>query len=139
MSRPHWIDELADDVATRLFSSDPLPPLGCHSFHDEEMEQWEVTLFASRTEIIGGPKDGTLSDATFAVDLRELLPLFTEVDSFYWQTNSLGDEDELGPHTSIEGSYQGHRVWLRILAVAPDRFEPGRYVRVHDLRIEDRW
>jgi hypothetical protein len=116
-----------------------MPPLGCHTYFDEELGQWEVTLFASRTEIIGGPEDGTLCDATFAVDLRDLLPLLDDVESFYWQANPLGDEDELGPHVAIEGAYRGQPVWLRIVAIAPDRFEAGRHVRIHERRIEDLW
>jgi hypothetical protein len=33
--------------------------------------------------------------------------------------------EQTGQHISIEGTYQGHLVWLRVLAEAPDDEEPG--------------
>ncbi len=45
------------------------------------------------------------------------------VDAVAWQ--SLGFPSGEGPHVSIEGVYQGHEVFVQVLAYAPEDEEPG--------------
>ena len=60
------------------------------------------------------------------MDLDGLRSVFDGVDDFSWQT--LGLTYSEGPHVSIEGLYQGHQVFVRVLAYAPDDEEPGMKV-----------
>lgn len=136
---PHWLSDLADAVAEKMHALDVLAPIGCHYYRNRAIDQWEVTLFASRTEIVGGERDGQLTNSRFDLDLRAVLELFEHVAGAHWQTMALGPDDELGAHISIEGTFQGKSVWVRILSHPPTRFDKGRNVHVHGLRIEDVW
>ncbi len=46
-----------------------------------------------------------------------------QIDAMVWQ--SLGFLSGEGPHVSIEGVYQGHEVFIQVLAYAPEDEEPG--------------
>jgi hypothetical protein len=118
---------------------DVLAPLGCHYYYNEPAEQWEVALFASNTEVVGGKRDGSLKPSRFSVDLQRVIAEFDSVSALHWQTLSMGPADELGPHLSLEGTFESRSVWLRILAHAPARFESGRYFRLYEMRLEDIW
>ena len=139
MGTPAWVMQLAAEVASTVRATDAPAPLGCHVFRNDELALWEVTLFASSTETVGGPLDGRITPANFHLDLRALQDLFEEVTVVGWQAQPMGEDDELGPHISLEGTYVGNDVWLRILAQAPARFGPGRYVHVLESRIENAW
>ena len=131
------LQKFADAVALQMNPVDLLAPVGCHfCFVDDT---WEVTLFASSTQIVGGKKDGVLRHSRFHVDLRGVIDLFSEIWSLTWQPLSLAADDELGPHLSIEGLFAEHPVWLRILARAPKRFDPGRRAIVYDATWEETW
>lgn len=134
---PAWLKKLADDVALQISPSEVLSPIGCHFCCVEGV--WEVTLFASSTQIVGGKRDGVLRSSRFNVDLRAISDLFARVDSVQWQALPLGPTDELGPHVSLEGTYEGNPVWLRILSKAPKRFKPGRRAVVYEAAWEEIW
>ncbi len=136
---PEWIVELTERALAEIHAVDLLSPIGCHYFWNKFGQQWEVTLFAARTEIVGGEYDGSQSASKFSVDLTALLAIFDRVHSFHWQALSQGEDDELGSHISLEGIYQDHNVWLRIPAMAPERFQTGRRANVYELRVEDTW
>ncbi|MEX0715077.1 MAG: hypothetical protein WD066_00750 [Planctomycetaceae bacterium] len=136
---PSWLSHLADQVAQRLRAADILAPLGCHYYRNRVLDQWEVTIFAGSTEIVGGELDGELRYSNFQLDLRELFGLFDLVDTFHWQADQMGPDDELGPHVSVEGSFEGHPVWLRVLARPPARFPKGRNLLTDTLKLEDVW
>lgn len=134
---PEWLTSLADAAASLFSPADILSPIACH--YCEIGEVWEVTLFASQTEVLGGPMDGGLRPSRFHVDVKRLGELFDEVDVIYWQAHGFGREDDLGPHLGIEGRCRGHRVWLRVPSLPPKRFPPGRRAVTHDRAWEDLW
>ena len=134
---PTWLREFANAVAGTIQPVDVLAPLGCHFHRDGDV--WEVSLFASSTEIVGGQQDGNVRPSRFAVDLAALTGVFEQVQTFHWQVMAANRWDELGAHVSLEGRYQGHAIWLRILSRAPQRFQPGRQARVYDLSWEEVW
>ncbi|WP_373651257.1 MULTISPECIES: hypothetical protein [unclassified Schlesneria] len=134
---PDWLSSFADDVTSCIRSHDDLAPLGCH-FHDMD-GIWEITLFASLTEVIGGPHDGRLRPSPFSVDVKPLLAAFSHVDKVTWQALRVDPSDELGPHLSIEGLVGTKPVWLRITSIAPERFEPGRHRLANQQAFKDIW
>ena len=138
-TRPDWLERLANEVIRQIHAVDVLAPIGCHSFHNQEDDQWEVTVFASSTEIIGGRLDGKITSSKFALDVRGLYELFTDVTCIEWQSHQLGPEDELGAHILIEGTFEGFSICLRVLAQAPERFQVGRYVYTEESRLENVW
>lgn len=134
-----WITDLAKRVLDEILPIDPLAPIGCHHFQDPMTGQHEVTLFASKTEIVGGAEDGRQDDSKFCLDLNGVFDLFEEVTDFRWQTSPVNSEDELGAHVAVEGLYQGNPLWLRILASAPARYDHGRVINVHTAELENLW
>jgi hypothetical protein len=96
-------------------------------------------VFASATEVIGGSRDGELRSSRFHVDVLGVCQLFDEIASVTWQTHRLGQRDDLGAHLSIEGQIQGESVWLRIPAVAPHPFAPGRLAHALTQQWEEVW
>lgn len=136
-SPPDWLREFADAIAEQIRAVDLLAPIGCHLFH--AVDVWEVTLFVSSTEVIGGQHDGRERASRFFLDLQGVASVFDTVESFAWQAQDLGDDDDVGPHISVEGSYQGEAIWLRIPATAPPAFQPGRQANAYHHRWEETW
>jgi hypothetical protein len=134
---PTWLSHFVNAVTLTLHSHEVLSPLGCH--FQQIADVWEITVFASRTEVIGGSRDGQFRPSLFSVDLKSVLALFSSVDEIHWQAQSLGSTDELGSHLSVEGRYGDQEVWLRITAVAPERFDAGRRAMVNQQGFEEVW
>jgi hypothetical protein len=134
---PEWLQKFADAVALQMNPIDLLAPVGCHFCLVEDT--WEITLFASSTQIVGGKRDGVLRHSRFNVDVRAVMDLFSNVWNMTWQPIPVAADDDLGPHLSIEGSHAEFSVWLRILARAPKRFDPGRRAIVYDATWEENW
>jgi hypothetical protein len=136
---PTWLNSLASAAAEHIHGVDILSPLGCHCYHNRARDEFELTVFASRTQIIGGHMDGQEVGSSFDVNLGDVMDLFDEPPRVGWQALAKGKEDQLGPHVSFEGTYMGQAVWLRILSQSPDRYEHGRNLNIHTLKLDDLW
>ena len=136
-SPPDWLSNLVNALAAHIHSHDVLAPLGCHFQFVNNV--WETTLFASRTEIVGGSEDGRSRNSSFDVDVKSVIELFSNVEKIAWQAQPLDQFDELGAHVAIEGLYEGKQVWLRITATSPERFEAGRRAFVNQHQFEEIW
>ena len=139
---PRWIERLADLISRGFRSDDLLAPIGCHfHFQDDDAghPQWEVTLFVSHTEFLGGARDGQVAVSRYMLDLKEVMTAFDAVNSFYWQAQTMADDDQLGPHIGLEGEFEGNSVWLRITSEPPAQFEAGRTVDLYADAVEDNW
>jgi hypothetical protein len=134
---PDWIARLANAAAGHLAPVEPLAPLGCHCH--QEGSVWELSLFPSDTEMVGGSRDGQRLGSRFVVDVTRLLLLFSDVYDCTWQPARFDGEDELGCHLAVIGKYFNQVVALRVLSKAPQRFPPGRRAIVHEGRWEERW
>jgi len=135
--QPVWLKEFVERACACLHPIEEMPPIGCHAANIGET--WEVSLFVSPTEIVGGQHDGERLACLFAVDLIDLLQLFDVVESAGWQPHPQNEQDELRNHVAVEGYVEGHRVWLRVLADLPDRYAPGRYLNLYDQGFLDTW
>ncbi|QDT38834.1 hypothetical protein [Stratiformator vulcanicus] len=136
---PKELKELVTSAVESIIGIDVPAPLGCHYRHNELRDEWEITLFAAKTEIIGGPDDGRNTASRFWLDLDQLRGIMTEVASFGWQAVEAGEGDEVGPNVAVIGQYQGYQVWLRILAEAPARYEAGRSADVLAAEFRNLW
>ena len=70
---------MVNKVAVQMHAMDILAPLGCHHYFNKSRKQWEVTLFASSTETVGGKFDGQISSSKFTVNLAKLQEVFSDV------------------------------------------------------------
>jgi len=136
---PKWIQDFVKHVIPTMNVVEISPPIGCHYYFNSVNFQWEITIFAAKTEIIGGSLDGKINGTCFGVDLIPLQSLFHKIEEFHWQTHPVKHDDELGNHISVMGMLGSQSIWLRICAEAPQRFPTGRYLRVDQETIEDIW
>lgn len=138
MSEPAaWLQVFADSVARAIAFANSSASFGCHFCHAEGV--WEITLFAEATEVVGGPKDGSIKTTCFGVQITEVLDLFQNITSCSWQAQSMGEGDDLGPHLAVEGIYKGRNVWLRVLAEPPEHFPVRRVSQTPRLVSDDGW
>lgn len=134
---PQWLSQFSENICTALYAVERMPPIGCHVAQVRDV--WEVSLFVSETEIVGGRFDGERISCLFLVDILELLHQFDVVESASWQPHQINEHDELRGHISVTGYHQGHHVWLRILSETPERFGPGQVANLRQQRILDTW
>lgn len=135
--QPEWLRQFADNVCACLIPIEAMPPIGCHVARVGDC--WEITLFISPTEIVGGQYDGERIPSLFVLDSLEVQHLFDVVDSASWQPHPVNELDELGAHFSVTGYVQGNLVWLRILGEVPQRFESGRFANLLEQRFMETW
>ncbi len=137
VSPPGWLKELADATALLMMPADVIAPIGCHYCCVDDV--WEITLFASSTQIVGGGRDGEVRRSRFTFDIQALTVNFAHVSQVSWQAHALGPDDELGPHVAIEGKFGDQEVRLRVLAFPPKRFASGRRAIVYVPSWEETW
>jgi len=118
---PDWVYGLVEAVAARMEALSGPGPLGF--LYREEEGIWDIAIYPKPVELAGGAEDGRIVAPAFSLDLEELRAEFERVDAVSWK--SLGYPGGEGPHVSIEGVYQGHLVFVRVLAYAPEDEEPG--------------
>jgi hypothetical protein len=116
-----WLDGLLEVVAGCVEADSPMGPLGMR--HHEEEGFWEVWVYPTPVELVGGAHDGDVVAPGFTLDLEELRQGFDSVVAFGW--NALGLNWPEGPHVHIEGVFRGLEVFLQVLAYAPEGEEPG--------------
>jgi hypothetical protein len=114
-----------------------MAPIGCHYYCTENT--WEISLFVSSTQIVGGQRDGEVRRSRFCLDIDAVRKLFTEVHGVAWQAQVLASDDELGPHIEVHGNFADNDVKLRILAFPPKRFASGRRAIVYERAWEETW
>jgi hypothetical protein len=120
---PQWLVSLVDAVGNRLEPHSATGPLAFR--WRQEGDFWEIAVYYTPGEVIGGAEDGAVIVPGFSLHVQELISAFEKVTGACWHSHSFGPHDSLGPHISIEGVYQGHEVWLQVLAEAPEDEEPG--------------
>jgi hypothetical protein len=89
----------------------------------EEGGFWEVWIFPTPVELVGGAHDGAVVVPGITLDLEEFQAAFDKVEAFVW--NALGLNYPEGPHIAIEGVFLGREVYLQVSARAPEDEEPG--------------
>src|SRR5262249_51757868 len=120
---PAWLDSLVETVANAMTSHGVPGPVGFRFRQDDGM--WEGLVYPLPVELVGGAHDGGVVAPGFSLDVEGLRAAFARVDDISWTAQGLGPGDDDGRSLSIAGHYQGHEVWLRVLAYAPNDEEPG--------------
>jgi hypothetical protein len=120
---PQWLMSLVDAVGNRMEPHSATGPLAFR--WRQEGDFWEIAVYYTPGEVIGGAEDGAVIVPGFSLHLQELISAFEKVTGASWCSQSFGPHDSRGAHISIEGVYQGHEVWLQVLAEAPEDEEPG--------------
>ncbi len=116
-----WLDQLLAAVVACVEAHSAMGPLGMR--YREEEGFWEVWVYPTPVELVGGRHDGEIVVPGFTLDLEQLRAAFDSVAAFGW--NSLGLNSDEGPCVSIEGHFQGREIFLQVLAHFPEGEEPG--------------
>ena len=121
---PSWLNPLVEVVAQNLTVHGPAGELGLR--YREVDDVYDVLLYPLPVEMVGGAHDGGLAAPGFALDLHAVLPAFAKVDAVAWDAHgTVPNNAETGPCLSIEGTVADQRVWLRLLAYAPEDVRPA--------------
>jgi hypothetical protein len=126
---PDWLISLVDSVADCMEAAAPSGPVGYRWLNDDG-EFWEVLVYSTPVQLVGGAVDGEIVYPLFSLDLQGLSSCFDEVVDFRWQAQDFGPHDLEGPHVSVEGVYRGRNVYLRVLSEPPEDEEPGMDLEV---------
>lgn len=116
-----WLDSLLEAVGNCVEADSPMGPLGLR--YREAEGFWEVWIYPTPVELVGGRHDGEIVVPGFTLDLEQLRSCFDSLAAIHW--NALGLNLTEGPHVSIEGVYEGREVFLQVLAYAPRGETPG--------------
>ena len=136
---PNWLQKFSHAAASSILDHEWHAPIGCHFHHNKLIPEWEVTLFLSATEVIGGALDGTQVPIPMQVNIGRVLELFDAAPEVHWQTHAIADDDQLAQHIAFQGTVGGQNIWLRILQHAPQGVEPGRLVDSSTGTTQDLW
>ena len=124
---PDWLEDLVEAVAGCMEVDEPMGPLG-YRWHEEDGDFWEIDLYPTPIELVGGAVDGAIVDPGYSLDLAALQSVFERIDALYWNTHGYHGSEP--PFVSVEGIYEGREVFLRVLSAAPDGEEPGMKFQV---------
>lgn len=89
-----WLDHLLEAVSSCVEADSPMGPLGL--LYREEDGYWEVWVYPTPVELLGGAQDGAVVVPGYRLDLEALRLTFTSVAAFGWDALGLNDPD--GPH-----------------------------------------
>ncbi len=128
MRPPGWMESLVDIVLGCMDPHNTLGPLGYRWRNEDDF--WEIWVYPTPAELVGGAADGTVVNPGFSLDVQQLLAVFEKLADVSWLAQPLGPHDQDGPNLSFDGVYDGHEVWLTVLSRAPDDEEPGFKVDV---------
>jgi len=117
------METLVEVISECVEAHSPMGPLGYRYL--AQGDPCELMVYPTPVELVGGAEDGAVVLPGFSLDLHVLLAHFDRVEACRWSPHGLGPYDPDGPCVSIEGLYQGHDVWLRVLAEPPEDEEPG--------------
>ena len=122
-SPPAWLESLVELIIDNVIAHNTIGSFGYR--YGQEDQLWEVILYPTPIELRGGAQDGAVIAPGFSLDLKSLYEAFDDIEALYWNAHSFSPSDQDDPSVSIEGHYQGHYVYLQILAYAPDDEPPS--------------
>lgn len=133
---PLWLQDLIEQVTETVTPLAQPAELACHYFHSTSGDdEWEVTLFPE-TPQFGGRLTGYHTADALSVDVFALVQVFDLVSNCRWQTQVVASDDEIGPHLSVEGEYEGNNVWLRVASNPPSRLLKETHCDRNTQRVE---
>lgn len=120
-----WLAALLEEVAASATADTAAGPLRYRC--GENQGFWEIDVYPSPVELIGGAQDGEVVEAGFTLDVEVLLACLDRVEGCTW--HSLGFPGDEGPRLVLEGVFRDRPFLLQVLAHAPLDEPPGLKVR----------
>jgi hypothetical protein len=118
---PGWLKDFAEVVSSGLMTGRASGKLGLR--YRVDGGSWEISVYPLPAGAAGEGIKGPARSANVAWDIEKLRSVFDRIDGSGWYA-ACSDETE-SPYVWLEGEYQDHEVFLRLLAGEPDHLEPG--------------
>jgi hypothetical protein len=120
---PPWLLDLVNKVHEYIEPITLMGQLGYRWLSPEnsvnESGVWVLGVYPCANELRGGPKDGTMINPGFRLDISPFLSGFSSIENMAWIHPAAYTGGLEGPRFCIEGTYSDHRLRLQIFAVAP--------------------
>jgi hypothetical protein len=123
---PAWLEKFIKVISSGLLTDRSTGRLGIRYREDEG--HWEVSVYPIQTGVDLEEAEGSEESPGFAWDIEELRSVFDSIDGSGWYAACPGGTES--PYVWIEGGYQEHEVFLRLLPGAPAHDEPGEKCEV---------
>ena len=107
-SPPAWIAALVATVAECLHAHSPMGPLGFR--YGEEDGVWDLIVYPTPVELVGGAQDGTVVLPGFSLGLYAFLSAFERLTALHWCAHGFGlSETRTVPASPLRGATRGMR------------------------------
>jgi hypothetical protein len=116
-----WIKEFVRTVSSSLLPERSTPHLGFRYRVDDG--NWEISVYPIHAGGDHEGAEGSGESPSFAWNIEELRSNFDSIDGSGWYAVPPGGTGY--PYLWIEGNYQTHEVFLRLLPGEPDHVESG--------------
>ncbi len=123
---PAWLKEFAKVVSPSLLTDRSTSHLGIR--YREDDGNWEISIYPIHG---GGDLEqaaASVASPSFAWDIDELRSVFDSINGSGWYAVRPGGTES--PYVWIEGDYQDHKLFLRLLPGEPDHVESGEKCEV---------
>jgi hypothetical protein len=116
-SRPEWLQHFIADLAELFDPAEDVARVGFECLPTET--GWEVGLFLSRVEIVGGRFDGKAELCQFSYNLKGLRDRFEEITDFQLTALPKSDREEAFSFVQVQGLVESTPVSLKIFSIPP--------------------
>ena len=124
MSHPSdWLETMVDAAVGCMEAHSATGSFG-HRY-SQENDPTTVLLYPTPVELVGGEEDGVRVVSGFTLDIQTLISVFEEVIEIQWESRAFYPSNPSGAKVAITAFYQGHLVWMNILAEPPDDEQLG--------------
>jgi hypothetical protein len=116
-----WLQEFSRVISSSLVTDKATRKLGVR--HQEEDGNWTIAVYPLRQTVPPELIEPSASPPGYAWDIQELQSVFDLIEGMGWF--AVPTDRTESPYLWIEGEFQGHQIFLRLLPVEPDQVEPG--------------
>ncbi len=121
-----WLKEFVSMISSSLVTDEATRKLGVR--YHEEHGYWRITVYPLPDKAARETIESSAVPPGFAWDIENLQSVFDCIDGLGWYAVP-ADRNE-NPYFWIDGEFQGHEVFLRLLPGEPDQVEPGEKCEV---------
>ena len=94
----------------------------------EQGGYWEISVYPLSVGRVGERITGLAESTNIAWDIERLRSVFDRIDGLGWYAACPSESGS--PYVWLDGEYQDHEVFLRLLPGEPDQVEPGEKCEV---------
>jgi len=124
--RPQWVTRLIDTLSEFFEPIEGVARVGFDCRLNED--QWEISLYLGRTEVVGGPQDGCSEPVDFSIDLRGVTQVLENYEILEWTVIHTRNEEGVNlPHSllRIETTWEGNPITILLVSHAPHEAGPA--------------